>query len=215
VRVGAILTRVGAVARDSVGAFVSGLRLPTVALAPLGAELALGTGTTELVLERRGDSLDARLGWQSAAVTWQRLAGAATDSAAAAAPAPGVSARGLAAAAGRSALDVAWRTLSGLRDVRIDARIAGSLARPRLAVGTNVARALADGLRNELGAEVRQAEADVRARVDALVQERVSQAEQAVAGFEAQARERIAADRARLEDAKRQLEARVRALTGI
>jgi hypothetical protein len=82
-------------------------------------------------------------------------------------------------------------------------------------VGSNVARALADGLRNELGAEVRRAESEVRARVDALVQERVAQAEQAVAGFETQARERIAAERARLEQARRDVEARIRALTGI
>ena len=99
--------------------------------------------------------------------------------------------------------------------MRIDARLTGSLARPRLAVGSNVASALADGLRNELGAEVRRAEAEVRARVDALVQERVTEAQQAVAGFEEQARARVAAERARLDQARRDLEARVRALTGI
>jgi hypothetical protein len=115
----------------------------------------------------------------------------------------------------QSATDIAWRTLSGLNDVRIDARLTGSLQRPRLAVGSNVAGALADGLRNELGAEARRVEADVRARVDALVQERVTQAEQAIAGFESQARERISAERARLDQAKRDLEARVRALAGI
>ena len=215
VRLGAILNRVGVVARDSVGAFVSGVTLPTVALAALGAELGLGRGTTELVLERRGGSLGARIGWQSTGVAWRRVDSAApTDTTPSAVP-ERITARSLGQSARRSATDIAWRTLSGLSDVRIDARLTGSLARPRLAVGSNVASALADGLRNELGAEVRRAEAEVRARVDALVQERVTEAQQAVAGFEEQARARVAAERARLDQARRDLEARVRALTGI
>jgi uncharacterized protein (TIGR03545 family) len=218
VRLGAILNRVGEVARDSVGAFVSGVGLPTVALAPLGAELGLGRGTTELVLQRRGDSLDARLGWHSTGVAWRRLgadSAAAPDSLRPSAIPERITAAGVGQSVRRSATDIAWRTLSGLTDVRIDARLTGSLRSPRLAVGSNVAGALADGLRNELGAEVRRAEGEVRARVDALVQERVTEAQQAVAGFEAQARERIAAERARLEQARRDLEARIRALTGI
>jgi len=217
VRVGAILNRVGEVPRDSVGAFVSGLSLPTLTLAPVGAALDLGRGTTELVLQRRGDSLDARLSWASGSVAWRRLRGDSVpaDSAGRAVVPERVTARSVAQSAQRSATDIAWRTLTGLSDVRIEARVTGSLQRPRLAVGSNVARALADGLRSELGAEVRRAETEVRARVDALVQERVTQAEQAVAGFEAQARERITAERARLEQARRDLEARIRALTGI
>jgi len=217
VRLGAMLNRIGAVARDSVGAFVSGVSLPTVALAPVGAELTLGRGTTELVLQRRGDSLDARIGWASSDVAWRRLGAdsAATDTTGRPAVPERITAQSVGQSLQRSATDIAWRTLSGLSDVRIDARLTGSLQRPRLAVGSNVAAALADGLRNELGAEARRVEADVRARVDALVQERVTQAEQAVAGFESQARDRIAAERARLDQARRDLEARVRALTGI
>jgi chorismate mutase len=75
-----------------------------------------------------------------------------------------------------------------------------------------VARALADGLRDQLGAELRAAEAQVRARVDALVSERVAQAQTAVSAFETQVRDRVAAERQRLDQAKRELEARVRAL---
>jgi uncharacterized protein (TIGR03545 family) len=205
VRVGAILNRIGDVARDSASAYVSGLTLPTVALAPLGAELGLGRGTTDLVLRRQGDNLDARMSWTSANVTWQRRGGAAADT---------TPAQGLAGAARRSAEDVVWRTLAGLRDVRIEARLSGSFERPRLAVGSNVAGALADGLRNELGAELRRAEGEVRARVDALVQERVATAEQAVQGFETQLQDRLTTERARVEQVKRDLEARVRALTG-
>ena len=214
VQVGAILNRIGDVARDSVSAYVSGLTLPTVALAPLGAELGLGRGTTDLVLRRQGDIIDARMSWTSANVTWQRLGGAGVDTTPAAAAPAELTAQGLAGAARRSAEGVVWRTLAGLRDVRIEARLSGSLERPQLAVGSNVARALADGLRNELGAELRRAEDEVRARVDALVQERVATAEQAVQGFETQLQDRLTTERARVEQVKRDLEARVRALTG-
>jgi uncharacterized protein (TIGR03545 family) len=218
VRVGATLNRVGASARDSLSALVAGLSMPTVTLAPLGVDLGLGRGTTELVLRRSGDSIDASMSWESGNVTWRRLSATPADTTADTARSPALpsqlSLQGVAGAARSSAEGVVWRALEGLRDVRIEARLAGSLARPRLAVGSNVARALADGLQAELGAELRRAEGEVRARVDALVQERVTAAEQAVQGFQSQAQERVAAERARVEQLKRDLEARVRALTG-
>jgi uncharacterized protein (TIGR03545 family) len=218
VRVGATLNRVGAVARDSVSALVAGLTMPTVTLAPLGIDLGLGRGTTDLVLRRSGDSLDASLSWASGDVTWRRLSATPADTTADTAQAPALpselSLQGVAGAARGLAEGVIWRALQGLHDVRIEARLSGPLARPRLAVGSNVARALADGLQAELGAELRRAEGEVRARVDALVQERVATAEQAVQGFQSQVQERVAAERARVEQLKRDLEARIRALTG-
>jgi len=215
VQVGAILNRVGATIRDSVSALVAGIALPTISLAPVGAQLGLGRGTTDLVLRRQGDSLDARMSWQSKDVRWQRLGGGSTDSARATVVPSDLSARSLGQAARRSAEDVAWRALAGLEDVRIDARLSGSLRRPRLAVGSNVARVLADGLRAELGAELRRAEGEVRAQVDALVADRVATAQQAVQGLQSQVQDRVAAERTRLEQAKRDLEARIKALTGI
>jgi hypothetical protein len=211
VRVGGLLDRVGAVARDSVGAFAGGVALPTVGLGGLGADLDLGRGSVELGLGRVGDSVQARIAWRSSDVTWRRRGSPPSDSAAGPVPAD-VTPRGAAAALARSASDVAWRTLSALRDVRIEARLSGPLARPRLAVGSNVASALGDALRRELGAEARRAEAQVRERVDAVIGERVAEAERAVRAFETQALERVAAERARLEEAKRQLEARLKVL---
>jgi uncharacterized protein (TIGR03545 family) len=216
VSVGGTLNHVGSVIRDSLGALVSGVSLPSLTLAPLGVEMGLGRGGTELRFTRVGDSLDARMVWASNAVTWNRLtaaaagAGGVPDSAApAAAP---LTAQGVGQALRRSAEAVVWRTLSGLRDVRIEARLTGPVSRPRLAVGTNVARALADGLRDQLGAELRDQEAQVRARVEALVAERVAEAQQAVTAFQSQVLDRVAAERARLDQAKADLEARVRSL---
>jgi uncharacterized protein (TIGR03545 family) len=216
VRVGGSLDHSGPVIRDSAAGLVSGLTLPTVTLGPLGVELGLGQGGVDLVLARSGDSLDARLAWASNAVTWNRIGANASATDTAGGPLPGglVTGQGVARALARSVENIVWRTVSGLRDVRIEARLDGSLAQPRLSVGSNVARALADGLRAQLGAELREAEAQVRARVDALVSEHMAEAETAVTTFETDVRDRVAAERVRLEQVKRDLEARVRALAG-
>jgi uncharacterized protein (TIGR03545 family) len=213
VRVGGSFDHAGAVMRDSLAALVSGLNLPSIAFAPLGVELGLGRGGVEFHVARAGDQLDARLAWASNAVTWTRLGAnaAATDTTGPLPEGP-VTGQAVARSLTRSVESIVWRTISGLRDVRIEARLEGSLSAPRLSVGSNVARALADGLRAQLGAELRAAEAQVRARVDALVSERVAQAQTAVSAFETQVRDRVAAERQRLDQAKRDLEARVRAL---
>jgi uncharacterized protein (TIGR03545 family) len=213
VRVGGSLDHTGPVVRDSAAALVGGVRLPSISLAPLGVELGLGQGGVELGLARQGDSLNARLVWVSNAVSWNRLGGeAAGDTTPAAGAAEPVTAQAVGRQLARSVENVVWRTLSRLRDVRIEARLQGPLSAPRLSVGSNVASALADGLRAQLGAELRAAEAQIRARVDQLVQERVDQAEAAVGRFESQVRDRVAAERARLDGVKKELEARVRAL---
>jgi uncharacterized protein (TIGR03545 family) len=231
VRVGGMLNHVGRTIRDSLSAFVGGVSLPTVTLAPLGVGLGLGRGTTDLLLRRVGDSLDARFTLSSSDLHWARLTGAAgaAEAAGAAGGAEGagaaegaagaegqrLSAAGVGQALQRSAEDVLWRTLTGLTDVRIDARLSGSVRHPRLAVGSNVARAVADGLRAQVGQELRETEASVRARVDSLVDQRVAQAQNAVSAFQTQALDRVAAERQRLDQAKRDLEARARALLRI
>jgi uncharacterized protein (TIGR03545 family) len=225
VRLGGLLNHVGQTIRDSLSAFVGGVGLPTIALAPLGVELGLGCGTTELVLRRVGDSLDTRFTWSSSDLHWGRLAdsagaagaveGAKAAEAAGGAETQRLSTKGVGQALQRSAEDVVWRTLTGLKDVRIEARLTGSVQRPRLAVGSNVARAVADGLQEQVGRQLRETEATVRARVDSLVDQRVVQAQNAVSAFQTQALDRVAAERQRLDQAKRDLEARAKALIGI
>jgi uncharacterized protein (TIGR03545 family) len=220
--IGGMLNHVGQPLRDSIRAVVGGVTLPTVRLAPLGVELGLGRGSTDLVLHRVGDSLDTRFTWSSSDLHWARLgdsAGAAAAAGAAraaeAAGGQGLSVKGVGQSLQRSAEDMVLRTLSGLQQVRIEARLTGSVRHPRLAVGSNVASAVADGLREQVGQQLRQTETDVRARVDALVNQQVDQAQRAVGAFQTQALDRITAERARLDQAKRDLEARAKALIGI
>jgi uncharacterized protein (TIGR03545 family) len=216
-RIGAILNHVGATPKDSINAFVSGLSLPTVNLSPIGTSLNLGRGTTDLVLGRQGENMAARFTWQSDNVSWNKLSAdsAAADTTRRSAVPQQLSGQAVGRSLRRSAEDIVWRAVSGLKNVRIEAQLSGPLTRPRLAVGSNVASAIGSSLRAELGAQIQSAEADVRARVDALVQDRVNQAQQAVNAFQTQAQERVNAERARLDQAKKDLEARIRALTGI
>ena len=203
-RAGGIVNHVGRPLRDSVAALVAGIGLPTVDLGPLGARLDLGQGTTDVLFRRTGDSLDARWTWRSEGVTWGRM-----DTSAAPA------ARGLAQQALGSAEDVLWRAVSRLSSVDINARLTGTIDRPRLAVGSNVAGAVANALREQLGEEIRRLEQQVRARVDALVADRVTEARQLVRGVQDEALGRIDARRQELEAVKGQLEAKVRELVRI
>lgn len=205
-RAGGILNHVGTPIRDSASVFVGGLALPTVTLAPLGARLALGQGTTDLLLRRVGDSLDARWQWRSEGAVWSRLA---ADTSSPAAP-------GSVSQQARTSVEGAlWRTLASLTQVEITARLSGTVERPRLAVGSNVAGALATALRDQLGQEIRRLEQQVRGRVDSLVQDRVAEARQVVSGAETQALQRLQERRAEVAALKTRLEARVRELVRI
>lgn len=191
IRVGGTFDHVGRPIRDSLAVLVDGVRLPTVDLTAIGARLLLGEGTTELTLVRQGDSLDARWSWRAARAQWERLGESQSRT------------------SGRVA-DVLWRLVSGLQDVTIEAHLSGPIAAPRLGVGSNVARVLATGLRARLGQEIRRAERQVRARVDALVEDRVGMARGAVASLEREVADRLAAQRQEIGRVRSDLERRIR-----
>ncbi|HEX9727863.1 MAG TPA: hypothetical protein VGA37_05115 [Gemmatimonadales bacterium] len=194
IRINGSLDHVGSVIHDSVVASVIGIALPEIDLAAIGARLTLANGRTTLALARHGDSLDVRWLWRTADATWQRVGGADSG------------------AAGR-VRDVVWRTVSRLRDVEIRAGLSGPIANPRLSVGSNVAGAIATALRDELGAEVRRLERDIRTRVDQLVAGETQRARGTLARLEADVRSRIDTPRAEVERLKSDLEAEVRRLT--
>jgi len=185
--------------RDTVGARFSGITLPQFPLAGLGATVIMGQGLTDLQLERRGDSLTGRWLWRAPNVTWVRDSGAVR----AATPAM------------RLVEDAIWRAMSRLDSVEIEARIGGSVNDPSLAIRTNIANAVGSALREQLGDEVRRAEQQVRARVDALVEEKVADARAYADDARAEVSARIAVERARLDEQKTALEARLRELVRI
>jgi uncharacterized protein (TIGR03545 family) len=185
--------------RDTIGARFSGITLPQFPLAGLGATVVMGEGLSDLRLERRGDSLTGRWLWRAPNVSWVR------DSGAVRAATPTM----------RLVEDAIWRAMSRLDSVEIEARIHGTVRDPSLAIRTNIANAVGSALREQLGDEVRRAEQQVRARVDALIDEKVADARAYADDARAEVRDRIAAERARVDAQKTALEARLRELVRI
>lgn len=185
--------------RDTLVAQFAGITLPNFPLGGLGGAVVLGTGYSVLTVERRGEALNSRWVWRAPNVTWQRDSTRARP------------------ADARAAFveDVLWRAMARIDSVEIDARVGGTLRNPTMAIRTNIADAVGNALREQLGDEVRRAEQQVRARVDALVEAEVAKARAAAAVAKAQVSERIASERARLEEEKAALESRLRDLTRI
>jgi uncharacterized protein (TIGR03545 family) len=198
VHIAGLLDHVAAPVRDSVAARIVGVTLPTLPLAGLGATVALGQGTTELSFDRRGDQIEGRWLWRATSVTWVR------DSLPSSLSPP------LALVT-----NAIWNALHRLATVEIEARFTGSADGPALAIRTNIADAVAGALREQLGAEIRRAETEVRRRVDALVAEHVMAARAAADQVRGRALEQVGAERGRLDEAKAALEARLRALLRI
>lgn len=188
-RAGAVLDHRTAPPLDSLDAVVRGMELAATDLGGLGGRLDLGRGDTTLRLVRRGEDLDARLTWTSEAVTWTSTRE-------------------------RQGIETfVWDTLSRLQRVEIEMHLTGTLQRPRMAVRSNVAEALSRGLRDQLGEEVRRAEARVRAEVDRQVQPYVTAARSRVDEVRGQAEARIQEVQTQLDRVKSDLEARLRELT--
>jgi len=199
IRIGGSLDHTGVV-RDSVSATLAGFALPSVTLGAVGARLDLNAGDVELVLARVGDSIAARWLVRSDSVGWSRLGDTTV-----AGPTPRIGTREWADA-------LLWRSVSSLRDVRIEARMSGALTSPRLAVSSNVGEEVARGLRHEIGAEVGRAEARARAEVDRLVQQRAAEARARLGALESGVQARVTEARSRLEALQVELEQRVRDL---
>jgi hypothetical protein len=185
----AVLDHVTHDVRDSLNVRVAGVGLPSFTLPGIGARMDLGQGVNELALVRTGDSVTGSWLWSSAGVSWDRGS----------------------IGSGR-VNDIVWRTLSALRDVEVEVRVAGNIAGPRLAVRSNVASAISQSLRRELASEVAAAEQRVRAEVERLVAEPIAEARARVSELETAVQGVVARHQQRLEEVKAELEAKLREL---
>ncbi len=222
IRAFGLLDHVSAPIRDSIEVSLRDVSLPTLDLGALGARLNLGRGSTELSLHRSGDEIAARWTWRSGDVAWERLDGAPATpnlqqptSDAAAPSEDQQSASGTVPSLGSRewAEDLLWRSVSGIRDVEISVRLSGTVQRPVLAVGSNVGSVVAQSLRRELGREFERAETEVRARVDALVEENVTRAEGALDRLQGKLTEEIGPLPAQVSALEEQLASEIRNLT--
>ncbi|HLZ44721.1 MAG TPA: TIGR03545 family protein [Gemmatimonadales bacterium] len=178
---------------DTAGATVGGIRLPAFEVPGVPVRLDPGVATTQLGFTLNGDTVQARFAIRSSNVRWSR------DS----------------ALTNTTIGDLIWRTVSGIANLDVEARISGELQHPTFAVRSNLDQAISTRLRAVLGEQVAGAEKQMRARVDSLVNDKVGPVRARVNDIQAQAQAQVAQQRGRLDDLQKQLEQRIRDLTGI
>ena len=193
VSAGAMLDHVHAPARDTAGATVQGVRLPVFQLPSLPMRLDPGQGTAQLGFALRGDTIRARWGVRSTHVQWARDSGAARS----------------------TVTDLLWSTLSRITDLQVDAGVTGTLASPRLSVRSNLDEAIAARLRAMVGDEVAAAERRLRAEVDRQVDPAIAPARARVTAVQTEVTARLAEQRGKVDQAQKDLEARIREMTRI
>ena len=189
-RLGALLDHVRPTPRDTAAASLAGVTLPALPLPSLPVRLDPGVGTVAISFAVQGDQVRARWSVQSDRVRWTRDSGGSSPMA-----------------------DLVWRVVSGISTLDVSASLTGSLAVPRLAVSSNLDRALAERVRAVAGGELAAAEGRVRAQVDSLVDPQVAPVVAQVTALGGDATRRLGGQRAQLDDARKALEQRLRELT--
>ena len=188
-----ILDHVTSHTSDSLALEANGITLPTFELAPLGARLALGEGTTRLSLVREGDRFAGSIGWDARSVGWERL-----DSQPATDPQPAIGSAAWAEG-------LLWRTVSGLERVRVDIQLGGTLADPTFGITSNVGDAIAGALGRELGREIERAEQRLRGEVDRLVNVQIDRARSTVGSLAEDMSQRIGIPLTELDEVEAEL----------
>lgn len=192
VEVRGVLDHVGAVMRDSVTVAASGLALPAFDLPGLPLRLEPGRGGARLDFVKRGDAIRGRWRVRSDAVQWR------PDSA---------------AGRGSDLLRFVTGAITRVGQLELEAEIGGTVARPELAIRSNLDQVVAGALRAQLGAEIDRAEQKVRAEVNRLVQDQQARAEQEVARLTGALEGRLGGATARLGEAEQALDAQLKQLT--
>jgi uncharacterized protein (TIGR03545 family) len=178
--------------KDSASARLRGVKLPSFTVPGLPFNLQPGTGGADLNFALRNEQLSGRWSIGSNQVAW------ALDS-------TGKKLNQLE--------QLVWRVVSGLKELSVDARVSGSVRSPKLAVSSNLDRAIAARLQAVIGEEVAKAEKMVRAKVDSVVAAKVEPVKRQVAEVRTQAETRLAAEQKRLDEVETQLQAELKRLT--
>ena len=188
---GAMVNHVHDIPVDTAGATLGGITFAAFQVPGVPLRLDPGAATTQLGFNLKGDTIHARFGLRSSNVRWVRDSGFASS------------------AIG----DLIWRAVSGISNLDVDARISGALHSPDFAVRSNLDQAIAQRLQAVLGEQVAAGEKQVRARVDSLVNDKVTPVRARVNELQTQAQAQIAQQHARIDEVQKQLEQQLRNLT--
>ena len=166
--------------------------MPSFDLPGLPFRMTPGIGSADLVFSMRGSALSGRWAVRANKVAWT------------------------ADTAGRKSNDIerlVWRVIGGLKDLSLVAQLGGTFSSPQLSIASNLDQAIAQRLKAVVGEEVARAERMVRTKVDSLVADKVKPVKRQVAEVQAQATQRIAGERQRLDKVEAELNAELKRLT--
>jgi len=190
VQVGALLDHRHPTPLDTASGALASVRLPDLSL-PAGVRLVPGMGSMAMRFALDGENLRAAWEVKSAHVTW------AHDSA-------GASATG----------NIVWQVLSGVSTLDLTAQLSGTASSPSLTVHSNLDQALSDRIRSLLGDQLKGAEQKLTAEVDAYADPLIAPVKSRVTAVTGDAQQQLGASQGRIADAQKQLQQRLRSLTG-
>jgi hypothetical protein len=164
--------------------------LPGFSLPGLPLRLEPGRGAVTVAFALHGDSLRASWRVRANQMKWRG------DS------------------AGASPLESLIRqVLVGITQLDLKAELSGTIANPALAIRSNLDEAIAGRLRAMLGEELAVAERRLRAAVDSLVEPQTAPLRARMTATAEEIERRLAEQKARLDQAQKALEQRLRELT--
>ena len=184
------LDRTGDIAEDELIARLSGLPLPSLEIGALGARLDLGDGDMRVDLSRSRNSILGAVTWSAIGATWHRNGPDATGAA-----------------------GYLWDIVSRLTSIEITLGLDGTLSSPGISIRSNIGGQIVQALRDQIGDEVRRAEARARAEVDRIIEQSLTGARNRIAGFEGGIGGTLTEYTGELNRLKTSLERRLRDLT--
>ena len=179
---------------ETIVAKAGGVGLPDFAVPSVPLRLNLGVGRGDVRIDLVGDSLRGRIGISAPKATWR---------------ADSLRPKKLNTLEG-----LVVRVLTGIPSIDMAADISGTVKAPKLAVQSNLDRAVADNIKRVAGEEIAKAEAKVRAQVDAFVEKESAPVKAKIAELKTDAEKQIADAQARLDKAKADLNAKLKELSG-
>jgi hypothetical protein len=193
--IGAVIDHVSAHTHDSAGARLQGVKLPSFDLPGLPLRVDPGAGSSSLtfILKNAGANLLGRWSIGSKQVSWT------------------------ADTVGRKLNDLerlVMRVISGLNNLQVAAELGGSISKPTFSVASNLDQAVASRIKAVMGQEIARAERMVRAKVDSLAADKVEPVKRQIASLESEATGRVQAEKQRLDDVEKRLNAELKRLTG-
>ncbi|HWH04688.1 MAG TPA: TIGR03545 family protein [Gemmatimonadales bacterium] len=191
IQAGALLDHRRPQALDTVSGVMSAVKLPDLAIPVGGIRLAPGMGTMAFRFALEGENLRAAWDVKSSHVTWVH------DS-----------------AATSGAGGLVWQVVSGISTLDVSAQLSGTPDNPSIAIRSNLDQAISDRVKALMGDQVKSAEQKLEAQVNAYADPLIAPVKSQVTSVTGNAQQQLSASQGKIADAQKQLQDRLKSLTG-